>query len=142
LTIAFSTLISAFNSLTLSPALCAILLQPHGQRNDLFTRLLDGTVGWFFRGFNYIFGRATAAYTHGVRRLIGVSWLVLAVYLGLIGLTWYSLSECRPVSFRRRTRAIWPSRAIARFRVAGADGCGGGSHQQNRERNARREGVH
>jgi multidrug efflux pump len=90
LTIAFSTLISAFNSLTLSPALCAILLQPHGARNDLFSRLLDRAVGWFFRGFNAVFARCTTAYSHGVRRLIGVSWLVLLVYAGLIGLTWFT----------------------------------------------------
>src|SRR5258707_825200 len=50
LTIAVSTLISAFNSLTLSPALCALLLQPHHARSDWFTRLLNGAFGWFFRG--------------------------------------------------------------------------------------------
>jgi multidrug efflux pump len=93
LTIAFSTLISAFNSLTLSPALCAILLQPHGQRNDFFSRLLEHTAGWFFRGFNAVFGRCTALYSQAVRRLIGVSWLVVLVYLGLIGLTWFSFQQ-------------------------------------------------
>ncbi|HEY3861676.1 MAG TPA: multidrug efflux RND transporter permease subunit [Verrucomicrobiae bacterium] len=93
LTIAFSTLISAFNSLTLSPALCAILLQPHGQRNDFFSRLLNGAAGWLFRGFNSVFGRATAAYSRSVRRLIGVSGLVLVIYLGLIGLTWFSFKR-------------------------------------------------
>jgi hydrophobe/amphiphile efflux-1 (HAE1) family protein len=41
LTIAVSTLISAFVSLTLSPALCAILLQPHGDKKDLFGRFWD-----------------------------------------------------------------------------------------------------
>jgi hydrophobe/amphiphile efflux-1 (HAE1) family protein len=48
LTIACSTLISAFNSLTLSPALCAILLQPHGVRNDWFARVMNQSLGWFF----------------------------------------------------------------------------------------------
>ncbi len=89
LTIAFSTLISAFNSLTLSPALCAILLQPHHGRQDRFTRMLEGTFGWFFRGFNRIFGRGTEAYGRTVGRLIRVSAAVLVVYLGLIGLTYY-----------------------------------------------------
>jgi len=93
LTIACSTLISAFNSLTLSPALCAILLQPPGHRNDLFNRLLDHTAGWFFRGFNTVFARATAAYSKGVRRLIRASALVLLVYLGLIGLTWFAFKK-------------------------------------------------
>ncbi len=63
LTIAFSTLISAFNSLTLSPALCAILLQPHGARKDLFSRLMRTTLGWFFTRFQRVFGRSTAAYS-------------------------------------------------------------------------------
>jgi multidrug efflux pump len=93
LTIAFSTLISAFNSLTLSPAMCAILLQPHGHRHDLFNRILERTSGEFFRLFNRAFGRFTAAYSHGVRRLIGVSGLVLLVYVGLVGLTWLSFRK-------------------------------------------------
>ena len=93
LTIAFSTLISAFNSLTLSPALCAILLQPHGERKDVFSRILDWTAGWFFHGFNVVFGRGTSIYTGSVRRLLGVSWLVILIYLGLIGLTWFSFQR-------------------------------------------------
>src|SRR5207344_3249563 len=52
-TIAVSTVISAFNSLTLSPALAAILLQPHGARRDPMTWLLDLLMGWFFRLFNW-----------------------------------------------------------------------------------------
>jgi multidrug efflux pump subunit AcrB len=55
LTIAVSTLISAFNSLTLSPALCAILLQPHGAPPDRFTCALNFLFGWFFRAFNRVF---------------------------------------------------------------------------------------
>ena len=51
-TIAASTVFSAFNSLTLSPALAAILLKPHGQRRDPLTWLLNQSLGWFFRGFN------------------------------------------------------------------------------------------
>src|SRR5438309_1383330 len=55
LTIAVSTVISAFNSLTLSPALAAILLQPRGAKKDPLGRLLDGLLGWFFRLFNAAF---------------------------------------------------------------------------------------
>src|ERR1700685_4219795 len=76
LTIAFSTLISAFNSLTLSPALCAILLQPHGARHDLFSRMMDRTLGLFFKGFNKLFGAATNGYSRAVRGLIRVSAVV------------------------------------------------------------------
>src|SRR5207249_5630488 len=52
LTIAFSTLLSAFNSLTLSPALAALLLQPKGAKADWVKRAMDATLGWFFRLFN------------------------------------------------------------------------------------------
>src|SRR6185312_10035875 len=89
LTIAFSTLISAFNSLTLSPALCAILLHPHGRREDWFTRFMDATLGWFFRGFNRVFGKSTESYGRMVGRLIRVSGAVIVVYLGLIALTYF-----------------------------------------------------
>ncbi|MDB6022637.1 MAG: transporter, hydrophobe/amphiphile efflux family, partial [Pedosphaera sp.] len=89
LTIAISTLISTFNSLTLSPALCAILLKPHHGRADFFTRLLNGTFGWFFRGFNHVFERATGAYSRMVGRLIRLSVAALVVYFGLLGCTYF-----------------------------------------------------
>jgi multidrug efflux pump len=69
LTIAVSTVISAFNSLTLSPALAAILLQPRGAKKDVLGRILDFFLGWFFRLFNWSFRRATGGYT----RLVGAS---------------------------------------------------------------------
>src|SRR5689334_10283047 len=77
LTIAVSTVISAFNSLTLSPALCAILLKHHGARHDWFTRFLDFAFGWFFRGFNRVFGKSTEAYSRAVARLIRFSFAAL-----------------------------------------------------------------
>ncbi len=49
LTISFSTLLSAFNSLTLSPALAALLLKPHTAKGDWVTRIIDGLLGWLFR---------------------------------------------------------------------------------------------
>src|SRR5262249_42424814 len=84
LTIAVSTVISAFNSLTLSPALAAILLPRRGQRKDLPGRALDALLGWFFRLFNAAFRRSTAAYTGVVGRLLRASVLVLIVYGGLL----------------------------------------------------------
>jgi len=93
LTIAVSTLISAFNSLTLSPALCAILLQARGARHDWFTRVLDRTVGWFFKGFNYTFGKSVAAYSGIVSRLLRFSSAALVVYLGLLGLTYFEFKR-------------------------------------------------
>ena len=62
-TIAVSTLISAFNSLTLTPALCPLLLRAHGAPKALPDRLIERGFGWFFRLFNKGFDRATAGYS-------------------------------------------------------------------------------
>ncbi len=82
LTIRVSTLISAFNSLTLSPALCAILLQPHGARQDLFSRIMERTIGWFFNGFTRLFGAATRAYSRAVAGLLRISAVVVVAIWG------------------------------------------------------------
>jgi hydrophobe/amphiphile efflux-1 (HAE1) family protein len=97
-TIAASTLISAFNSLTLSPALAAILLQPRGARGDIVTRALDFVLGWFFRLFNWGFGAGTNLYAGTVGRLLRVSFLVLLVYAGLLGLTYWEFTRT-PIGF-------------------------------------------
>ncbi len=89
LTIAVATVISAFNSLTLSPALCAILLKHkhgHGERRGF---RLSSLTDWFFNGFNQAFGWLESAYAWLVGRVIRVSGLMLAIYAGLIGLTAY-----------------------------------------------------
>lgn len=88
LTIAVSTVISAFNSLTLSPALCALLLQPHEHKTDIVTKLLDFTLGWFFRLFNASFTWASNFYANVVRRFLRLSVLVLLVYGGCVWLSW------------------------------------------------------
>ena len=72
-TIAVSTVFSAFNSLTLSPALAAILLKPHGTRRTSLTWLLDLLLGWFFRLFNTVFAVGTNVYTRIVGGLLRVS---------------------------------------------------------------------
>ncbi len=87
LTIAVSTLISAFNSLTLSPALAAILLPAKGARKDIVGRQLDLLLGWFFRLFNFSFARVTIFYTGAVGRLLRLSSIVLVLYCSLLALT-------------------------------------------------------
>jgi multidrug efflux pump len=87
LTIAIATLISAFNSLTLSPALAALLIRPGHAKKDLLSRLIDTLLGWFFRLFNRTFDLGIAGYGAVVRRLLRVSGLVLVVYIGLLALT-------------------------------------------------------
>ncbi|MDP5722643.1 efflux RND transporter permease subunit, partial [Pseudomonas aeruginosa] len=90
LTIAFSTILSAINSLTLSPALAAILLKPHhgAAKPDRLTRIIDGVFGGFFRRFNRFFDRASNSYVGGVRRAVRGSAIVLLLYVGFLGLTW------------------------------------------------------
>jgi hydrophobe/amphiphile efflux-1 (HAE1) family protein len=87
ITIAISTVISAFNSLTLSPALSALLLRDHHAPKDGLTRVLDRLLGWFFRPFNRFFDWASGQYSKAVARVIRVSVVALAVYAGLIFLT-------------------------------------------------------
>lgn len=94
LTIAISTVISAFNSLTLSPALSAALLKSHDAPKDRFSRLLDWLFAkWLFRPFNRMFQRASRGYVGTVRRVLRGSSIVLIVYAGLIGLTWMGFSS-------------------------------------------------
>ncbi len=87
LTIAISTVISAFNSLTLSPALASRLLKPHGAPRDRVQRIADRLFGWFFRAFNRFFARASGAYAGGVSRVLRVAVVALVVYGGLLALT-------------------------------------------------------
>ncbi|HEY9230424.1 MAG TPA: efflux RND transporter permease subunit, partial [Gemmatimonadaceae bacterium] len=84
LTIAFSTLISAFNSLTLSPALAAVLLKPRGAPADAPTRFLDSAFGWLFRPFNRAFARMSGRYSNIVRSITRRSAVALVVYGGLV----------------------------------------------------------
>ncbi len=93
LTIAFSTVISAFNSLTLSPALSAILLKPRGAKPDRLTRVLDRLLGWLFRPFNRGFARASARYGVTVASVIRRSAIALVVYAGLIALTVFGFNR-------------------------------------------------
>ena len=89
LTIAVSTIISGFNSLTLSPALAAILLRPRGAKRDPVTWLLDMSLGWFFWLFNRSITFSTRVYFGIVGRMLRVSVLVLVVYGGLLVLTYW-----------------------------------------------------
>ena len=93
LTIAVSTVISAFNSLTLSPALAALLLRGKGGRRDPLTWVLDRVLGWFFRLFNYSFRQGTEGYTWVVRRLLRLSVGVLLAYVGLLYLTYWEFGR-------------------------------------------------
>jgi multidrug efflux pump len=93
ITIAISTVISAFNSLTLSPALCAVLLKDHHAPKDWFGRLMERALGWFFRPFNRVFAWSGNQYAVGVGRVIRKSAVALVVYGGLVILTGWSFNK-------------------------------------------------
>ena len=81
LTIAISTVISAFSSLTLSPALAAALLKPHHAPKDALTRGMDKVFGRLFGWFNRFFGRASTRYEGGVSTVLKRKSLAVAVYV-------------------------------------------------------------
>jgi hydrophobe/amphiphile efflux-1 (HAE1) family protein len=98
LTIAVSTLISAFNSLTLSPALAALLLRPRGAKRDPLTWLMQVTLGGPFRLFNWGFDRSTGLYVRMVGLLLRGTVIGLLLYGGLLYLTYWSFNRA-PTGF-------------------------------------------
>ncbi|PNS07634.1 efflux RND transporter permease subunit [Solilutibacter silvestris] len=83
-TIAISTVISAINSLTLSPALAARLLRAHDAPKDAPSRLIDRLFGWVFRPFNRFFKRNSERYEGAVKSALGRRGAVFAVYAVLL----------------------------------------------------------
>ncbi len=91
-TIAASTVISCFVSLTLSPALCALLLRAHDAhpaRPNLFGRILRVGFGGFNRGFDWL----SEAYGQLTRRLVRALAFVVVLYIGLIGAAGFEFSR-------------------------------------------------
>ncbi|WP_277810321.1 efflux RND transporter permease subunit [Chromohalobacter canadensis] len=95
-TIAISTVISTINSLTLSPALAAMLLRPHDAPKDRLTRVIDVLFGWLFRPFNRFFNASSRRYQGVVSRSLRRRGAVFVVYLVLLGATGYLLKIVPP----------------------------------------------
>jgi multidrug efflux pump len=93
LTISFSTLLSAFNSLTLSPALAALILKPHKAKPDPLTRLIDFCLGWFFHLFNVALDYSGRAYVRALQSIVKLSVVVLLISAGLIFLTYLGFTR-------------------------------------------------
>jgi multidrug efflux pump len=85
-TIAISTVISAINSLTLSPALAARLLRPHGAPRDAPTRVIDLLFGWLFRRFDRAFRWSAGGYARSVAVVVRRRAPAFAVYATTIAL--------------------------------------------------------
>ena len=93
ITIAISTVISAFNSLTLSPALSALLLKDHHAPKDALSRLMDRGLGWFFRPFNRAFAWFGRKYGQAVGGILRKSLIALLLYAGLVFLTGWGFNK-------------------------------------------------
>jgi multidrug efflux pump len=93
ITIAISTVISAINSLTLSPALCAVLLKSHDTPKDWLSRGMDKAFGWFFRPFNRLFAWSGIKYAAGVSTVLRKGAIALVVYGALVLLTGWSFNK-------------------------------------------------
>lgn len=89
MTISISTVISAFNSLTLSPAMAALLLRSHDAPPDRLTRGMDYAFGWFFRRFNKFFKASSQRYENGVGHTLKRKGGAMIVYLALIAVAAY-----------------------------------------------------
>ena len=70
---------------------------------------VNALLGWIFGGFNRLFDGITAAYGWTIGRLLRLSVIVLVVYGGLLGLTWWRVTMRRSDSSRCRIRAICSS---------------------------------
>ncbi|AWF80014.1 multidrug efflux RND transporter permease subunit [Microbulbifer sp. A4B17] len=97
-TIAIATIISAINSLTLSPALAATLLKPHGAKPDMPARIIERLFGWIFRPFNRFFQRNSERYQRVVGSSLKRRGIVFGVYLILLGGT-FALFQQVPGGF-------------------------------------------
>jgi len=96
LTIAFSTVISAFNSLTLSPALAAILLKSHDAPKDWLTRAVDRVLGGFFKWFNRFFRRSSEIYGRRANATLKHKSLAIGVYALLLGAAYLGFQRVPP----------------------------------------------
>ncbi len=97
LTIASATLISLIVSLTLSPAMAALVLKPRSDHNVQPPRWMWPFV-WFGRKFNLGFGMLAQGYANLTARLVRIAFLMLVVYGGIIALTAWRI-ESTPVGF-------------------------------------------
>lgn len=94
LTIAAAVVISTFNALTLSPALCALLLKSPSEKKDPLEKLMHLALGsWLFKGFNWVMDKCREIYGRGVYWIVRASAFTLLLYGGLLFLTYYGFMK-------------------------------------------------
>jgi len=96
LTIVIATFISTLNSLTLSPALCALLLRTPDAPQDKLARIMQFFFGWFFNLFNRAFDKSQQSYIRGVRAATSRKLIMMAIFTALVGSTVYSFQLVPP----------------------------------------------
>ena len=96
LTIVIATFISTINSLTLSPAMAALLLKDRHAKPDGLSRLIDFLFGWFFRLFNKAFGKGQSGYVKSVRVFGTHKVLMMIIFCVLVGATYFSFKLVPP----------------------------------------------
>ena len=142
LTIVIATFISTFNSLTLSPALSARLLQSRGTKPDILTRGINGAFGWLFKGFNAGFMRTEKLYSFSVGQFVRRRFIMMCLFAVLIGLTATSFKLLPPGFIPPQGQKI-PNqlRATPARRHAGANRRGHPHHVRSRDERGRRSGL-
>lgn len=95
-TIAIATLISMVNSLTLSPAMAALLLKGHDSPKDRLTKSMNFVFGWFFRGFNKFFYKGSRVYEQGVQKSLARKTIMMLIYAGFLVVTAYGFQIVPP----------------------------------------------
>jgi len=92
LTIVIATLISTLNSLTLSPALCALLLRSPNAPKDKLSMIMQFLFGWLFNLFNKTFDKSQRNYTKWVRVFVSRKLMMMTFFSILVGCTVYSFT--------------------------------------------------
>lgn len=96
LTIVIATFISTINSLTLSPAMSALLLRGHTAKKDPLTKFMDMTLGWFFKIFNWTFTKGQTGYANSIRTVGTRKGIMISIFAILVIATYFSFSLVPP----------------------------------------------
>jgi len=96
LTIVIATFISTLNSLTLSPALSALLLRSPDAPKDRLSKIMDFFFGWAFNLFNKVFNKSQRVYTKGVHVFATRKLIMMVLFSILVGATVYSFKLVPP----------------------------------------------
>ncbi|WP_126453893.1 efflux RND transporter permease subunit [Sulfuriflexus mobilis] len=96
LTIVIATFISTLNSLTLSPALCALLLRSSDAPKDKVSKVMQYLFGWLFNLFNKAFDKSQHSYTKRVHVFATRKFIMMVIFTVLVGFTAYSFKLVPP----------------------------------------------